>query len=71
MTKSAPQAPKIAKYGAADANFSSDKYPKEKKKQIFYYNKVTRVSQWEKPIDFKKDPKRLVKDVNFGLHFYH
>ena len=46
-------------------------YNDKKKNQIFYYNKVTRVSQWEKPVDFKKDPKRLVKDVNFGLHFYH
>ena len=46
-------------------------YNDKKKNQVFYYNKVTRVSQWEKPIDFKKDPSRLVKDVNFGLHFYH
>jgi hypothetical protein len=32
---------------------------------------VSRLSQWEKPKDFKKDKKRVVKDVNYGLNFYH
>ena len=38
---------------------------------IFYYNPVTRDSQWDKPKDFKKNAKREIKDAIFGLHFYH
>ena len=46
-------------------------YNDKRGRGIFYYNKVTRFSQWEKPPDFKKDNERVVKDASFGLHFYH
>ncbi len=38
---------------------------------IFYYNKVTRQSQKDKPKDFIKDKKRIVKETTFGHSFYH
>ena len=37
----------------------------------FYYNPVTRVSQWKKPGDFKVDKKRAAKLATFGMSFYH
>jgi len=37
---------------------------------IFYYNPVSRLIQRNKPKDFKKDPKREIKDAIYGLHFY-
>jgi hypothetical protein len=46
-------------------------YNDKRGKGIFYYNPVTRASQWEKPKDFKKDYMREVKDATFGMHFYH
>ena len=46
-------------------------YNDKRGRGIFYYNIISRVSQWEKPLDFVKNKERLVKDVTFGLHFYH
>lgn len=46
-------------------------YRDKKSKKPFYYNTITRKSQWEKPKDFKPDRTRLVKDVTFGMSFYH
>jgi len=37
----------------------------------FYYNKVSRLSQKDKPKDFKPDKKRVVKETTFGHAFYH
>lgn len=48
-----------------------DEYNDKRGRGIFYYNKVSRFSQWEQPPDFKKDNNRVVKDASFGLHFYH
>ena len=38
---------------------------------IFYYNTVSRLSQFDVPPDYKKDPCYVIKDATFGLHFYH
>ena len=38
---------------------------------VFYYNKVSRESQKDKPRDFKPDKKRLIKEASFGFAFYH
>ncbi len=38
---------------------------------IFYYNRVSRISQRDKPKDFTKDKKRIVKETTFGHAFYH
>jgi hypothetical protein len=46
-------------------------YLDKKTKKPFYYNTVTRKSTWEKPREFKVDKKRLIKEVTFGMHFYH
>jgi len=46
-------------------------YNDKRGRGIFYYNPVTRASQWDKPKDFKKDYMREVKDATFGFHFYH
>lgn len=37
----------------------------------FYYNPVTRKSQWAKPPDFRPDKRRAVKSATFGMSFYH
>lgn len=46
-------------------------YIDKKNHQPFYYNTVSRVSQREKPRDFKPDKTRLVKSVVYGMSFYH
>ena len=38
---------------------------------VFYYNRVSRASQRDKPKDFIKDKKRIVKETTFGHAFYH
>lgn len=38
---------------------------------VFYYNRVSRVVQREKPRDFKPDRNRITTDAIFGMHFYH
>lgn len=40
-------------------------------KRPFYYNTVTRKSTFDKPREFKPNKKRVVKDVIFGMSFYH
>jgi hypothetical protein len=37
----------------------------------FYYNTVSRASQRKVPIDYAPDPLRPVRDVTYGMHFYH
>ena len=38
---------------------------------VFYYNRVSRVVQREKPRDFKHDRTRITTEATFGMHFYH
>ena len=46
-------------------------YNDKRGRGVFYYNPVSRASQWAKPKDFKKDYFREVKDATFGFNFYH
>eukprot|EP01034_Spumella_vulgaris_P029748 gene29748-36843_t len=46
-------------------------YIDKKTHTSFYYNTVTRNSQREKPKDFKPDKKRVIKQVIYGMSFYH
>jgi hypothetical protein len=46
-------------------------YVEKKTGKVFYYNTVTRKSVRNKPKDFKPNKARLVKEVIFGLSFYH
>jgi len=46
-------------------------YLDKKKNEVFYYNKVSRESQWEEPKDYKKDLTYVMKRATFGMHFYH
>lgn len=39
--------------------------------QSFYYNTVSRNSQRDKPKDFKPDKNRVIKEVIYGMSFYH
>lgn len=38
---------------------------------LFYYNTVSRVSQRKVPLDYVPDPTKPIKDVTYGMHFYH
>jgi ankyrin repeat protein len=46
-------------------------YRDKRGRGIFYYNRVSRVSQFEVPEDYEKDRRYLMKDATFGMHFYH
>jgi Rps23 Pro-64 3,4-dihydroxylase Tpa1-like proline 4-hydroxylase len=46
-------------------------YLDKKTKKPFYYNTLTRKSTYEKPKEFKINNKKLVKEVIYGMHFYH
>ena len=46
-------------------------YIDKRDQSIFYYNKVSRASQKDKPKDFIKDKTRMVKESTFGHSFYH
>ena len=46
-------------------------YIDKRDNSIFYYNKVSRASQKDKPKDFIKDKTRVVKESTFGHAFYH
>jgi hypothetical protein len=46
-------------------------YIDKRDNSIFYYNKVSRQSQKDKPKDFVKDKKRIMKESTFGHAFYH
>jgi len=46
-------------------------YKDKKVRGIFYYNKVSRVSQWEQPPDYIKDRTYVMKEATFGMSFYH
>jgi len=46
-------------------------YLDKKKNEVFYYNKVSRESQYEVPKDYKKDLTYVMKRASFGMHFYH
>ena len=46
-------------------------YREKKTGKPFFYNTVTRKSVWNKPKDFKPNKGKLVKEVIFGLSFYH
>ncbi len=46
-------------------------YVDKRDSSIFYYNKVSRSSQKDKPKDFIKDKTRIIKESTFGHAFYH
>lgn len=46
-------------------------YRDKKTRKSFYYNTITRKSQFETPKDFVPDRTRLVREVTFGMSFYH
>ena len=46
-------------------------YRDKRGRGIFYYNRVSRVSQFEIPEDYEKDRTYIMKDATFGMHFYH
>ena len=46
-------------------------YLDKQKKELFYYNKVSRECQWEEPSDYKKDLLHVVVRATYGMHFYH
>ncbi|KAJ1449184.1 ankyrin repeat-containing domain protein [Pelagophyceae sp. CCMP2097] len=46
-------------------------YRDKRGRGIFYYNKVSRVSQYEIPDDYEKDRSYIMKEATFGMHFYH
>lgn len=46
-------------------------YVDKRDNSIFYYNRVSRQSQKDKPKDFIKDKKRVIKESTFGHAFYH
>jgi len=46
-------------------------YVDKRDNSIFYYNRVSRQSQKDKPKDFIKDKKRIIKESTFGHAFYH
>lgn len=46
-------------------------YVERKSGKPFYYNTVTRKCVRNKPKDFRPNKGRLVKEVIFGLSFYH
>jgi len=46
-------------------------YNDKRGRGIFYYNPVSRASQWQKPHDFVPNKDYIVKDATFGMHFYH
>jgi len=49
----------------------TDKRSKTAVPTVFYYNKVSRVCQREKPRDFRPDKTRITTEGIFGMHFYH
>lgn len=46
-------------------------YRDKRTKKPFYYNTVTRKSTFDKPKNFRPDRKRIIKEVTFGMSFYH
>jgi len=46
-------------------------YRDKKTKKPFYYNTVSRKSTFDKPKQFRPDRKRVIKEVTFGMSFYH
>lgn len=65
--------------GGGNAKFKTSKsefgewrpYLDKRKRGIFYYNRVSRVSQFEIPEDYVKDKTYIMKDATYGMHFYH
>ena len=49
----------------------NDKRNKSAVPTVFYYNIVSRVTQREKPRDFKPNKNRITPEATFGMHFYH
>ena len=46
-------------------------YKDKRGRGIFYYNKITRHSQWEQPHDYVYDKMYEMKEATFGMSFYH
>lgn len=46
-------------------------YKDKRGRGTFYYNKASRVSQWEVPKDYVRDRSYVVKEATFGMSFYH
>jgi ankyrin repeat protein len=45
-------------------------YKDKRTKKVFFYNKVSRVSQWDRPPDYVHDATYLKKEATFGMSFY-
>ena len=81
--KAAEERERLAKSGLLDSskvtNMGANRsaygawveYREKKSGKSFYYNTVTRKTQWNKPKDFKPNKGKLVKEVLYGLSFYH
>lgn len=46
-------------------------YKDKRGRGVFYYNKVTRASQFEVPPDYVRDRTYVMKEATFGMSFYH
>ena len=46
-------------------------YSDKRGRGIFYYNYVSRLSQWDEPPDFVRKKDAPIKDATFGMNFYH
>jgi hypothetical protein len=46
-------------------------YIDKRSNKTFYYNPVSRVSQFERPKDFKLNKDWVIKEATFGMSFYH
>ncbi len=46
-------------------------YIDKRSKRTFYYNPVSRVSQFDKPKDFRLNKDWVIKEATFGMSFYH
>lgn len=46
-------------------------YKDKRGRGVFYYNKVTRASQFDVPADYVRDRTYVMKEATFGMSFYH
>ena len=58
-------------WGDLDTTHAWVPYKDKRGRGIFYYNKITRHSQWEKPSDYVYDKMYEMKEATFGMSFYH
>lgn len=46
-------------------------YKDKRGRGIFFYNTVSRESQWEEPIDYRVKQGAILKEATYGMSFYH